>query len=413
MKFKRLVTFKAPLFLLLLLASPAWSADTRYVAKTGHDTDNTCAESTSVSTPKLTIAAGLACMSSGDTMIVKAGTYAEAINFNQIVSGGGTWETATVIKAAGETVTLLPTTGGGGGDVVWFYGKSWVIFGGIGEGFVVDGTNVSVQGIRVNNASHHIRIIGNEIKNAPSNNCIGFQDAASGTGQIEVLFNKIHNCGSDNHHHGIYVTGNNNLIEGNEIYNMPWGHGVHVFTQSAYLASDNIVRFNYVHDNGSRGMLIGSGSRNKAHDNIVAHNNLTGDPSVGGGIMIGFNEPIDNEVYNNTVYDNTGYCFRLGSGMNPKFVNNICYGNDTESIFNDGAATGLVNTNNLYGTNPLFVDAANRNFALKVGSPAIDRGTTSGITRAYNGSAPDIGACVGTPEIGTVDASTIVINCEE
>ena len=61
-------------------------AATYYVAKTGNN-NNTCTQARSLSTPKHTIAAGLSCLSGGDTLIIKAGTYLEVINHKQVPSG--------------------------------------------------------------------------------------------------------------------------------------------------------------------------------------------------------------------------------------------------------------------------------------------------------------------------------------
>ena len=47
---------------------------TYYVSKSGND-GNSCAQAQSPSTPKLTFASGLTCLSAGDTLIVHAGTY--------------------------------------------------------------------------------------------------------------------------------------------------------------------------------------------------------------------------------------------------------------------------------------------------------------------------------------------------
>ena len=56
----------------------------------------------------------------------------------------------------------------------------------------------------------------------------------------------------------------------------------------------HIVRNNRVHDNGARGILLGSG------DDHVAYNNLVW--SNADGIVIGFGTPRNNKIYNNTIY---------------------------------------------------------------------------------------------------------------
>ena len=91
--------------------------------------------------------------------------------------------------------------------------------------------------------------------------------------------------------------------------------------------------------------------------------------------------------------------------------NNIVYcngGSDFEKkvqIQDDG--TGTIKSNNLI-TDPKFVDAANNNFKLQSGSPAIAAGTDLGLSQDIDGSpvlqgiAPDIGACQST----SVNATT-------
>src|SRR5262249_7216131 len=78
---------------------------TYYVAKTGSN-NNTCQQAQTISTAKLTIAAGLNCLSGGDTLIIKAGTYAEAINTGAIPSGTDDAHHTLVQGAFGETVTI-------------------------------------------------------------------------------------------------------------------------------------------------------------------------------------------------------------------------------------------------------------------------------------------------------------------
>src|SRR5262245_55741700 len=91
---------KALLFFIILAASPAWTA-TYYVSTTGSDA-HSCSITDSAGTNKLTVNAGLGCLSGGDTLIIHSGTYAEAINTTSgtNIPSGTSWTAATTIKAA-------------------------------------------------------------------------------------------------------------------------------------------------------------------------------------------------------------------------------------------------------------------------------------------------------------------------
>ena len=146
-----------------------------------------------------TIAQGLACLASGDTLFIRSGTYNEAIDYNQIPTGGGTWSTATrVLAATGNSVILQPVSGAyEGSAVIAGYDQSYIIFGGEDDadyGMKIDASNISNMGIRIiDNAGlpHHIRIQNTEIYGSP-NHCTG--DAKSSFN--EWIHNKIHNCGT-------------------------------------------------------------------------------------------------------------------------------------------------------------------------------------------------------------------------
>jgi len=239
----------------------------------------------------------------------------------------------------------------------------------------------------------HIRLDGVELKNASESGL--FLGADNSMGFFSEIINcKIHDIGTNNFHHGIYVTASNVLIDGCEIYAVT-GSGIVNYSQGA-TPQNNIFRRNYIHGTGtytaSIAMAIGlyTAGNNQVYNNIVANNQE--------GIDITTN---NNLVYNNTVYGNgVGFggkcCFptiknNLGSGNVIK--NNIVFGNQVNSIDTNGSS-GTVVSNNL-SSNPFFVDAGNNRFDLQAGSPAIDAGTssiTSGITVPFNGSAPDIGA---------------------
>src|SRR5215831_13853034 len=70
---------KLLLVLLLTLFPVIAHGATYYVATTGSDS-NSCRSAQSQSAPKLTINAGIGCLSAGDTLIVKQGIYNEVID---------------------------------------------------------------------------------------------------------------------------------------------------------------------------------------------------------------------------------------------------------------------------------------------------------------------------------------------
>ena len=64
--------------------------------------------------PRRSIAAGIACLASGDTLLVSGGTYTECLTDYGAARppSGSSWATATTLKAApGETVLLSPAPG--------------------------------------------------------------------------------------------------------------------------------------------------------------------------------------------------------------------------------------------------------------------------------------------------------------
>lgn len=393
MKFRKMFTLSLFVTFFAWLAPVVAYSATYYVAKTGTNSYS-CAQAQTESTPKVTIAGGLACMAAGDTLIVKNGTYHERIGHNQFVSGTpGAFTTVKAENAFG--VTLVPPSTGPFG--VWFYGKHYIVF----DGFIVDGTNITSQGILINrndsDLSSHITLRNIEVKNVKgrvgaqsSGTCI----ATSLSPNIQIINAKIHNCGLNDpgHSHGIYLSGANSLIEYSEIYDN-YGHGIHQFHQSSSTASNNVIRYNYVHDNGSRGILIGNGQNNIAHHNIVARTKGTA-----AGITTGFSTSINNQIYNNVIYGNTssGPCIDIrysGSSWGAKVKNNLCLSNANNTIRDWGRGTVLAK-NRLSTDSTLVVDVSTNRFSPREGSALIDAGENiSGFSSGkFVGSTPDQGA---------------------
>ncbi len=95
--------------MLFLMATPASGgvahAATYYVSKAGSNS-NSCAQAQSTSTSKLTINAGIGCLSAGDTLLVRAGTMTKVSVVSPLARRGR--NKVRIANYPGETVWLRP-----------------------------------------------------------------------------------------------------------------------------------------------------------------------------------------------------------------------------------------------------------------------------------------------------------------
>lgn len=384
-----------------------------FVATTGDDA-KTCMQASNVATPKLTVASAISCLSNGDTLYLRGGTYNMTLN-NTAIAGGGSWATAKTIKAyPGETVWWTPSAGD---FVVYFHGaQQYVIFDGINmDGSAMVYGTYKIEASQGNNP-HHIRWLNAEgigpttSINGPQ--IVTFDQQQSGAiGANEAINLTLHSLGGDDFNHAIYVKSSNDVIDSCNIYDVP-GSGVHMFNGS-YPITATVVRNNTIHDlratvSGQRhwGIIASVG----ATGSQIYNNTVYGVPNNGGsseGILV-LQSGADNLIENNTVTANSGGGINVGNGLSTPVGtvvrNNITWGNTGTDYQNAG--TGTIASNNLcssgcaVSSDPVFVSAAGHNYRLQVSSPAKDTGVTlssvfttdaDGIPRPQ-GPAWDIGA---------------------
>lgn len=352
---------------------------TYYVAKTGNDSNDG-----SQGSPWLTIGQGTTTMAASDTLIVRAGTYTEAISYvaGNVPPSGTSWGAATRIQAAiGEEVVL---NGSGALFGLGFNNSAYLEFTGL---ILDDFSQGFFCGTSGANRAHHIRFQDGKIRNIDQQG-INFQQPENDF--CEVLRSQVYDIGTTSLHHGAYFRGPDHLIDGCEFWNCA-GYSVHIYTGDV---SRCVVRGTIMRD-GVRGLLVTAGDDMQVYNNLIYDNSFL-------GAEVNYSSGGDNiQFYNNTIVGNGTFGLRLNDPpptiTNAIVQNNIAYNHSTN--FYDGG-TNTTASNNLFdGTNPLFVDLANKDFHLQASSPGIDAGTTiavvttdlDGIPRPQ-GIAYDIGA---------------------
>ena len=177
-------------------------------------------------------------------------------------------------------------------------------------------------------------------------------------------------------------TSTGNQILRNSIYNITEGTTQQAINSNG--AEDIIVAYNLIYNVGDRGINITSGVEGWEVYNNVIYGCGTW------GIYVGDNTALCT-IRNNIFRNNTTADLIVGA---PTTVTGGFNCLEDAAIANPASYNG--SANDLYLTDPLFVDVASDDFRLLMASPCINAGTDVGLTRDYRGRsirhAPDIGA---------------------
>jgi Ca2+-binding RTX toxin-like protein len=401
-------------------------------------------------------------MQTGDTLYVMNGTYDRG---SMLFNKNGSPDNWTTIKAYPGHTPKIKTTG----DGINIFSSSYVRIEGLDmEGDrenitlkyalqekdnpnnpITRANGIAVKAVKIEGVGgtdpHHIVITGNTVRNFPGGG-ISFNDCD-------------------------YITVEKNIVSGNAWYS---AYGCQGITALRGFNFDNnttdyriIFRDNIVYDNKNLIPVYYTGDITEGHG-IMLDTTITakGGGTYSGKALIANNVVYNNggsgihafkakdaDIVNNTVYQNARAETQHGAGEigvtysdNVRVYNNIMYASDNQNanlikyarnitfdrnlVYNSNVfkasdnlkATGL---QNIFGKDPQFVDAAKKNFALKLGSAAIDAGsnlfndinTNIPLDGDGNGSALiDIGAyeaphsTIPTPEIQVLDDTVDIVD---
>ncbi len=410
-----------------------------YVSPSGRDTN-----AGTKTLPWKTIQHAADRLRAGQTVYIRAGTYAERVRPKYSGTAG---HYISYIAYSGESPTIngarvtLPSDQAGLFEI---NGKAWIRV--IGLRVINARPDINSNGIFVNH-SHDIVIDKNRTSNTMSSGigvwssqkvfvrgndvskaCTGgYQESitVSRTTTFLVENNTVHGITADKEGITIKQGARNGTVRGNLIYGARVGiyvdgedevtsgivvernvvhdtsYGIQMCTEAGALLENVRIQNNLTYENVFWGIAVSRcGIEGIAHpiDAVTVVNNTVwsnGDP-WGGGIAVDNPDATHIVIRNNIVSDNLSWQISVDSAVPP---GNVTIDHNLIDGYRADLAEGEIRGDAYVEGNPLFVDAAHGDFHLRSGSPAIDAGSAdeapnidfSGRTRP-RGAGFDIGA---------------------
>ena len=319
--------------------------------------DDTCpyTGSGSSSNPYCSISTGISNASSGDTVLVYPGTYAERIYMKTGVTLRNATTTRPVIRPSRKTLVKIS----GADDCTL-------------DGFILDAsaggrfTNVAI--IRIYDSSYNVTISNCEIKGAATPGASSFKTGIRISGRVDlnILNNSIYNTDyggittrSGDSIYNSTVTIKGNTIEGNGRAGINLNGRVG-YSNQVFIGGSGLNDGNLINNNGTSSSDKGSGIRLRNIDQVSIVNN-TIQNNRRAGILLIDSDSVSPHISGNTILDNTESGINIGGssaltiGGNNEIYNNgisgITFFVYRNSLLNGNASSQPVSItgNNIYG----------------------------------------------------------------
>ena len=300
-----------------------------YVSPSGLDTNPG-----TLASPWRTVQKALNTLQAGQLAYVRAGTYSQ----NLVMTRAGTAAAPITIRNyPGESPVLRPGTGQTNNMPLQLgTGAAYVRF----QGLVIEAANgPSTTNVYAWGSAHDIELSECDVRNSQRQ---GFFSEST-TSAIQIIGCHIHDNGGSGPvqlDHNLYVEGQGHVIANCLIANAPNGFDLQIYPSS----NGVIVTENTIVGAMRDGIIVGSdGGTTTSNltivDNVIAFNGRYGVSTYWGGSV----------------------------GTGNLATMNVAYGNASGQLVGNGI-TYVSNTI----ADPRFVDRANSNFHLQLGSPGID-----------------------------------------